>query len=59
MSDRDVWKLPPDLRRKLIIKAVRKGYSAAIEDLKGYFRMYDQAREKYEVSKPECLLPSI
>ena len=54
-----MWKLPPDLRRKLIIKAVRKGYSAAIEDLKGYFRMYDQAREKYEVSKPECLLPSI
>ena len=53
MSERDVWKLTADQKRKLIIKAVRNGYVAAIQDFKDFLRHYEETRKMYEVSKFE------
>ena len=53
MSETDVWKLTADEKRKLIIKAVRNGYIAAIQELKDFLRDYKVTREKYEVSELE------
>ena len=51
VNAKDVWKLSPAQKKTLVIQAVRKGYVEAIEELKGYLRMYDQTREKYEVGQ--------
>lgn len=53
VSETDVWKLTADEKRKLIIKAVRNGYIAAIQELKDFLRDYKVTREKYEVSELE------
>ena len=49
MNAKDVWKQSAAQKKTLVIQAVRKGYAEAIEELKGYLRMYDQTQEKYEV----------
>lgn len=59
VSERDVWKLDADQKRKLINKAVRNGYLAAIQELKDFLRDYEQTREMYEVSELEHVQCSI
>ena len=49
VNPKDVWKLSAAQKKTLVIQTVRKGYAEAIEELKGYLRMYDQTQEKYQV----------
>ncbi|KAL5510866.1 hypothetical protein EMCRGX_G006477 [Ephydatia muelleri] len=56
VSESDVWKLTADQKRKLIIKAVRNGYVAAIQDFKDFLRRYEETRKTYESAQCETKL---
>ena len=52
VSHRDVWnsKLSVDDKRKLIVQAVKKGYTIAMECLKVCLKKYEKRRQIFEVT---------
>eukprot|EP00731_Ephydatia_muelleri_P030230 Em0021g753a len=56
ISCRDVWALCDDDKRKLVVQAVKKGYTVAMECLKGYLKQYKNLHQKFETEQRKLQL---
>ena len=45
-----MWALCDDDKRKLVVQAIKKGYTVAMECLKGYLKQYKNLHQKFEVT---------